>query len=444
MKRWVGLLFASVVALPNFAAEVGPGEGWPHWRGPLDNGVAPHARPPTRWSETTNLRWKTPLPGLGHSTPIIFGGLVVVTAAVPFGPESAPVYSDAEGAHDNHPVKQAHRFVVIALAQDSGEPLWQTTVKEEVPHEGGHFTGSLASNSPITDGERIYADFGSRGIYCLARDGRILWRNELGRLQTRHAHGEGSSPALSGRFLVINRDHERQSFVTALDKENGRELWRVERDEMTSWSSPLIVEVDGNRQVVVSATGAVRGYDLGSGKEIWSCRGLSRNVVATPVFGAGTLFAANSYDWQALLAIRLSGARGDLTDTGAVLWKRGRLTPYVPSPLLYGERLCFIRHNQNILSIVHPKTGEDIDGPFRLPGIREVFGSPVAADGRLYITDRSGSTVVIGLGAKIDILGVNRLQDSFSASAAVVGDAIFLRGEKSVYCLADVAGQEKR
>ena len=191
--------------------------------------------------------------------------------------------------------------------------------------------------------------------------------------------------------------------------------------------------------MIVSATGAVRGYDLETGRELWRCRGLSRNVVASPVFGDGILYAANSYDWQALLAIRLSGARDDLTDTGAVLWKRDRLTPYVPSPLLYGDRLCFIRHNQNILSVVDAKTGVDAAGPFRLPGVREIFGSPVAADGRVYVTDRSGNTVVIGLGRTVEILGVNHLEDSFSASAALVGDAIFLRGEKHLYCLANPA-----
>jgi outer membrane protein assembly factor BamB len=155
------------------------------------------------------------------------------------------------------------------------------------------------------------------------------------------------------------------------------------------------------------------------------------------VYGDGLLFAANSYDWQALLAIRLAGARGDLTDTEAVVWKRTRLTPYVPSPLLLGDRLCFLRHNQSILSMVDTKTGEDMDGPFRLGGIREVFASPVAAAGRIYITDRSGNTLVLGVGEKVDFLGVNHLDDSFSASAAIVDDAVFLRGEKYLYCLAE-------
>ena len=410
---------------------------WPHWRGPRDNGVAPHGKPPLSWSETNNVRWKAPLPGKGHSTPIVMANRVFVTAAIPFGPETKPVYSDAEGAHDNFPVKQRHRFVVLAFDPAKGTELWRTTVAETFPHEGGHYTGSLASNSPVTDGQRLYADFGSRGIVCLDLDGKIVWRRDLGELHTRHAHGEGSSPALSGRFLIVNRDHEQQSSLTALDTKTGEIIWQVERDEMTSWSTPLIVTVEGRRQVIVSATGAVRGYDLKTGAEIWRCRGLSRNVVASPVYGGGLLFAANSYDWQALLAIRLQGARGDLTDTEAVVWKRTRLTPYVPSPLLLGERLCFLRHNQNILSMVDTKTGEDVDGPFRLGGIREVFASPVAAAGRIYITDRSGNTLVLGVGEKVDFLGVNHLDDSFSASAAIVEDAIFLRGEKHLYCLAE-------
>lgn len=428
----VGLL----LTCGSIAAAAELSQGWPHWRGPFDNGVAPHGRPPIRWSETNNVRWKTPLPGKGHSSPIVIDGKVFVTAAIPFGPETKPFYSGAEGAHDNFPVKQAHRFVVIAVDAATGKIAWETTVRETFPHEGGHYTGSLASNSPVTDGERLYADFGSRGLYCLDFDGRIVWQKELGRLNTRHAHGEGSSPAVSDHHLLVNRDHEKQSTLTALDKRDGKVIWQRPRDEMTSWSSPLVVTVDGRQQVVVSATGAIRGYELESGAELWRCGGLSRNVVASPVYGDGVLYAANSYDWQALLAIRLAGAKGDLTDTEAVIWKRNRLTPYVPSPLLYDGRLCFLRHNQNILSMIDPKTGEDLEGPFRLGGIREVFASPVAADGRIYITDRSGNTLVLGLGESTEFLGVNHLDDSFSASAAIVGDALYLRGERHLYCLA--------
>lgn len=410
---------------------------WPAWRGPLQSGVAPNAELPTEWSEKKNLRWKLDLPGKGHSTPIVWGNLVFVTAAVPVGKEREPVYSKVEGAHDNFPVSQVHRFVVLAVNRKTGKVAWEAELKREFPHEGGHYTGSLASNSPVTDGLHIYVFMGSRGLFCLNFAGEIVWQKDMGRMETRHAHGEGSSPALHGETLVVNWDHQKQSRLMAFNTRIGKKLWEVKRDEMTSWSSPLIVEHAGKMQVVVSATGAVRGYDLKDGSVIWECKGLSRNVVASPVAGEGMVFAANSYDWQAMLAIELAGAKGDVTDTEQVVWKLNRLTPYVPSPLYDDGALIFLRHNQNILSFIDAKTGENIDGPYRLGGIREVFASPIAADGHVYVADRSGNTLVLRRGKALDFLGVNRLEDKFSASPAAAGGELYLRGEKFLYCIAE-------
>jgi len=211
----------------------------------------------------------------------------------------------------------------------------------------------------------------------------------------------------------------------------------VARDEITSWSTPLIVEHEGKAQVVVSATKRVRSYDLADGKLIWECGGLSRNVVASPVAGDGFVYVANSYDWQAMLAIRLAAARGDITDTDAVTWTLNRHTPYVPSPILYGESLCFLKHNQGALTCVNAKTGKPLFGPQRLAGIRNVFASPVGAADRIYIVDRDGSAVVVKRGAEFELLARNRLDDSFSASPAVVGNELFLRGERTLYCIAE-------
>ena len=279
---------------------------------------------------------------------------------------------------------------------------------------------------------------GSRGLYCLDLKGKIVWQKDLGRMETRHAHGEGSSPALHGDTLVVNWDHQKQSRLMAFNTRIGKKIWEVQRDEMTSWSTPLIVEHGGKVQVVVSATGAVRGYDLKDGSVIWECRGLSRNVVASPVTENGVVFAANSYDWQAMLAIRLDGAKGDVTETDQVIWKLNRLTPYVPSPLLHDGTLIFLRHNQNILSMLDTKTGGNINGPYRLGGIREVFASPIAAGGHVYVADRSGNTIVMKQGKKsLDFVCVNRLEDKFNASPAAVGKELYLRGERFLYCIAE-------
>jgi outer membrane protein assembly factor BamB len=410
---------------------------WPQWRGPLSTGVAPHANPPIEWSENKNVRWKTPLSGTGHSTPIIWGDRVFVTTAVPFGNKLIPKPDTAPGAHDNSLVTQRHHYVVLCINRSDGAILWQQTMHSNLPHEGGHNTGSLASASPVTDGERVIAYFGSHGLYCLDYTGKLLWKKDLGDMQSKHAHGEGTSPVLHGNTLVVNWDHEAQSFIAAFDTRTGRQLWRLNRDEVTSWASPIVYEHNGQPQLIVSGTGRVRGYELSTGKVLWECGGLSHNVVASPVAADGMVFAASSYETRAMFAIRLDGARGDITDSQQVVWKRHERTPYVPSPLLYGDSIYFLRHYQGILSRVTAKTGEEPLGPFRLGGIIDVYASPVGAAGRVYVTDRRGSTMVIGHSDNPRLLALNRLDDQFSASAAMVDGELFLRGEKFLYCLAE-------
>jgi len=415
---------------------------WPQWRGPLGTGVAPKGDPPIEWSEQKNVRWKKQIEGQGHSTPVIWGDRIFATTAIPYGEAMEPRYSDAPGAHDNLPVTHRHKFAVMAIDRTTGETVWQRTVRDELPHEAGHYTASLASNSPVTDGEHVFAHFGSHGLYCLDFDGKIVWQAEWGPMQSKHGHGEGSSPALFGDTLIINWDHEGESFVVALDSANGHERWKVPRDEVTSWATPIVVEQEGVAQVVVCGTDRVRGYDLASGRVIWECGGLSANIVATPVAADGVLFAASSYDTRAMLAIRLQDARGDVTETGHVLWSRTHRTPYVPSPLLLGDSLYFLRHYQGILSRVDKRTGTDTHGPFRLAGIRNVYASPVAVLGqgespaRVYVTDLNGTTLVISHEDQPRVLGQNRLEDGFSASAAIAGREIYLRGDESLYCIA--------
>jgi len=311
-------------------------------------------------------------------------------------------------------------------------------LREEWPHEGGHETGSLASNSPVTDGEHLYVFLGSRGLYCLEPNGEVKWQKDLGRMHTLHAHGEGSSPVLHGNMLIVNWDHEADSFLYAFDKHTGKVLWKVPRDEKTSWSTPLIVEHESQPQVIVSATKRVRGYDLATGKQLWECAGLTDNVVSSPVYYKGLVIAGNSYYSQAMLAIKLTGAQGDISGSDRVVWKLNRLTPYVSSPLLYDDTLYFIRHNQNILSRLNPATGSPRGEPLRLDGIADfIFSSPVGAAGRIYITGRDGTTVVLRHEPENATLAVNHLEDSFSASAAVVDHEFYLRGEHFLYCIAE-------
>ncbi|HMJ91236.1 MAG TPA: PQQ-binding-like beta-propeller repeat protein [Candidatus Acidoferrum sp.] len=411
---------------------------WTQWRGPLANGVAPHADPPIHWSETNNIHWKFATPGKAHSSPIVFGDAVFVTAAVPVGEPQKPVHDNAPGVHDSVPVTHRHQFVVIALSRKDGKVLWKKVVREEWPHEGGHTTGSLASNSPVTDGEHLYVFFGSRGLFCLDLKGNVKWQKDLGRMQTLHAHGEGSSPVLHGDALVVCWDHEGESFLYAFDKRSGKQRWKVARDEKTSWSTPLVVEHEGEPQVIVSATKRVRGYNLATGEQVWECAGLTDNVVSSPVHWNGMIVAGNSYYQQAMVAVRLAGARGDITATDRVAWTLNRMTPYVSSPLLYDDTLYFLRHNQNILSRLEPASGKPRGEPIRLEGIRDhIFASPVGAAGRIYITGRDGTTIVLRHDRDNAVLATNRLGDSFSASPALAGKELYLRGEQFLYCIAE-------
>ena len=203
---------------------------WPQWRGPLGTGEAPDAKPTLEWSEQKNVRWKTPLPGLGHSTPVVAGDQIFLTTAVPVGEKLPPRFSGVPGAHDNLPVTQRHRFAVISVDRNSGKILWDKTVAEALPHEGGHESGSLASGSPVTDGERVIAFFGSQGLHCLDLEGKPVWKVDLGKMTSKHGHGEVSSPALHGETVIVNWDHQGQSFVAAFDKRSGKERWKVSRD----------------------------------------------------------------------------------------------------------------------------------------------------------------------------------------------------------------------
>ena len=397
--------------------------------------VAPKGKPPLEWSETKNIRWKTKLPGLGHSSPVVWGSLVFVTTAENTGMKKPFTGVTPDGAHNNMDPESDYQFAVLAIDRQTGALVWRRTVTTLQPHESTHESATWASNSPVTDGEHVIAFFGSNGLYCLDTGGRLVWKKDFGDMQVKHGHGEGASPVLHGGTVVVNWDHEGASFIAALAKRTGEELWRRSRDEVTSWATPIVVTHNAQAQVVVSGTKRVRAYDLKTGAVIWEAGGLPGNIVASPVGANGMVFAAGSYEKQTLLAIRLAGAKGELSGTKQIVWRKNRSTPYVPSPLLYGGWLYYLRHYQGVLSRVNARTGGEPGGPFRLGAVFNIYSSPVAAAGRIYVTDRNGKTLVISNDTEPKALALNELEDRFSASAALAGDAIFLRGEKFLYCI---------
>ena len=410
-------------------------EQWPSWRGPVGTGEAPSADPPVEWSMSDfGSGFRVEVEGSGHGSPLIWGDRILLTAARTVGEEVGRP-AEREGAHDNLLELRRQRFVALAFSRQDGSLLWERALGESMPRNGHHRSASYASASPSTDGRVFLAPFGSEGLWALDLQGELLWTRRLGPLDVKHGHGEGASPLLVDGRVVLVRDHEGRSELVALDATDGRTLWTVPRNGPTGWSSPVAAEVAGRIQVVVAGTPRLRGYDLESGKLLWECDGLSGNVVATPVVGEGLVFAGSSYEKRSLLAVRLQEAEGDVTGTSAVVWTRQRGTPYVPSPLLVDGGLYFLRHYQPILTRVEAATGEDRPGPVRLTGLRDVYASPVAAAGRVYVTDRLGTTIVLSAGPEPRVLALNRLGEEISASAAMAGPDLVLRGRDSLILL---------
>ncbi len=457
------LAFVPILSVSADDAAIEQTDQWHQWRGPLANGVSPHGDPPVEWGEEQNIKWKVDVPGFGTSTPIIWGDKIFLLTAIKTDrkPEEAAVDDDdaqAEESQKKEPAAEPparrrgrgrrrggfgiqkptniHEFVVLCLDRSSGDVIWQQVAREAVPHEGHHRDHGFASGSPTTDGEFVYASFGSHGIYCYSVDGELQWERDLGDMRTRNSFGEGASPTLVGDTLIVNWDHEEEDFIAALDAKTGEIKWQVDRDEPTGWSTPLAIPFQGRTQVVVNGTNRVRAYDLGNGELLWECGGQTTNAIPSPVTADGLVFCMSGFRGSAAFAIPLD-ASGDLTETEGYLWRHTGGTPYVPSPLLYDDLLYFNKSNGAILNILNAKTGEFVLENQRLPGLRGIYASPVGAAGRIYIVGRDGKAVVLRQGAEFEVLAENELDDPIDASPAVVGRELYLRGKEHLYCIAE-------
>ncbi len=412
---------------------------WHQWRGPEANGVSRTATPPIEWGEGKNIQWKVAIDGQGCSTPIIWGNKVFLLTAIDTGkvdpslpkPEDQPkrVFGIT------HP-NTTYEFVVLCLDRKTGKVLWRRRPTERVPHEGHHGDNAFASASPTTDGERLYCWFGSAGLFCYDLDGKRLWQRDLGKAYVAASLGEGCSPVVHDGKLVIVRDHQRQSYIETLDAKTGKTLWRKNRDERTAWATPMIIKHSGKTQVITAASKLVRSYDLKDGKIIWQCSGLTGNVIPAPVAEGDVIYCMSGYKGYSLLALPLF-AKGDISKSDDIVWVRRQGTPYISSPLLYDGMLYFNQSNSAILSCVDSKTGATIIKRTRLPGLSNIYASPVAANGRVYITGRRGITLVLQRAKTLKVLATNRLDDLIDASPALAGSQLFLRGKKFLYCIAE-------
>jgi outer membrane protein assembly factor BamB len=419
-----------------------PEENWHQWRGPEATGVSRTANPPIEWSEDKNVKWKISVDGRGTSTPIVWNDKVFLLTAIDTGVKNTSIPDPKDQPKTNFfDIKRPnteHAFVVLCLDRDSGKELWRRTATTKIPHEGAHNDNDFASASPTTDGKHLYCWFGSAGLYCYDLDGNKLWERDLGEAEVGSSLGEGCSPVLHDGKLVIVRDHAGQSSIEVLDAKTGNTLWQRERDEDNAWATPRVIQHSGKTQVITAASGAVRSYDLNSGEIIWQCGGLTGNVTPCPVIDGDYVICMSGYQGYAAMAIPLTET-GDITGSEKILWKRDRGTPYIPSPLLYDGLLFYNQSNQSILTCVNSKTGETVFGPERIGQVSNLYASPVGASGRVYITGRDGTTLVIQRSSTFNEIATNRLDDRFDASPALAGSQLFLRGAKSLYCIeADV------
>jgi outer membrane protein assembly factor BamB len=450
----LSLITLTMVVLVVGSASSDPAH-WPQWRGPFFNGVARTAAP-VEFSDTKNIKWKLEIPGRGFSTPVIWGDRIFLTTAVPTGKVAQPAPSATEQAQNpdaQNPgggrrqgrgpgggaaTGEEHKFVVMCLDRKTGKTIWERVAKTATPHEGYHRQyGSFASNAPVTDGRYLYASFGSRGIYCYDLNGKLIWEKDLGvQMRMRNQFGEGVAPALHGNLLIHPFDQQSDSFVVALDKRNGKEVWRVSRDEISAWSTPLMADVKGKKQVVISATNKVRAYDPGNGKLIWECAGLGSNVIPHPAQHNDTVLVMSGHRDPKLMAIRL-GREGDLTGSDAVLWNHTRGTSYTASPVLHDNKFYALTDN-GMLSCFNATTGEPYYHQQRMPQPDNFKASPVAAGGNLYLASESGVVSVIKMGEKFEIVATNTLTDHmFVASPVVAEGELFLRSKTHLFCVSD-------
>ena len=395
-----------------FSAATGFAEDWPQYRGPRGQGVSAEKGLPVKWGAADGVRWKTPLPGPGHSSPVVWGERVFLTAYRP----------PAAGARG--------QLLVLSLDKRTGRILWE----REVPVaqvESVHPTNAPATPTPATDGRRVYVYFGSFGLVSFDFEGKKIWEKPLGPYPVEW--GSASSPVLHGRLLLLNCNTDAEDFLLAVDKETGKTVWRTAHPPTErSWATPFVWSTAGGDQVVVSGSGHVKGYDPRDGRELWSVGGMPKWVAPTPVAAHGLLYAASNSQPNFVMAIRPGGA-GEVTRTH-VAWRYDKSVISAPSPLVVGEYLFAVRDG-GVLTCLDAKTGAVV-WQERLPARGSYFASPVAAGGNVYLVDEDGEVTVVHAKPTFELLATNSMGERTMASPAISVGRIFIRTDKHLFCVA--------
>lgn len=444
MKSLIIVCFAICMAFPCHIYSQKNEENWPNWRGPNMDGVSPSGKPPIDWSESHNIKWKIPILGRGFGTPIVWGNKIFITTAIELeGDESLKALqrinkskSQSEQLNESSLITDIIiQFKVYSISLINGEILWEKVVREQIPFVYIGATYCYTSSSCVTDGTYVIATFGSYGVYCFDMDGEQQWVKDFGLMEDPLSIGDGSSPYMHNNKVIFVWDHAGASKIFALDKHTGNLIWQKDRNEHNTWASPIVVNVNGQAQVLVAGNERSVGYNPSNGDEIWHIDFLNNTVIPSPVFDGTRAFFMSGHRDGKIQAINLIGAHGDLNDSEAELWIHDQHNSYVPSPLLLNGKLYFLRESRAQISCIDAENGLPYYNAIRPKGMMGTYSSPVAANGYIYILDNRGLCSVIEEGTSFKLIQQNKLQDTFESSPAIAGDQLILRGSNSMYCI---------
>lgn len=435
------LLFGAVSV---FALAAG-NEHWPQFRGTGSMGVAEDPTLPDKWSQTENVAWKTAIPGVGWSSPIVWGDRIFLTSVINTDPNEAPKKGLYFGGERPAP-KDEHRWMVYAVDFKTGKILWEREVHRGIPAFSRHLKNSYASETPVTDGERVYAYFGSIGIFCFDLKGKPLWQQKWDARKTRYGWGTAASPIVHKEQLILLNDNDEQSYLVALDRKTGKQLWRADREVGTNWATPYIWESGQRTEIIVPGTKAVRSYDL-MGKPLWEFNGMSSIAIPTPFSKFGLLYIASGYvgdQHRPVYAVK-PGASGNIslkegeTSNQFIAWYLRQGGPYNPSPIIYGD-IYYTLYDRGFFTANDARTGTEIYGKQRLdPAAGAFTSSPWAYNGKLFCLSEDGDTFVIQAGKDYKLLGKNSLDEMCMATPAIARGSLILRTATKLYRIANGA-----